>query len=211
METRARTIPSPHNRQLTIKVIPGHFATSHSHINQYIDMTGIKYRHMHAKMAGERLATALAGENIDTVVCLDRTQMIAAYLAEALSASPHGLNRGKEISLLEPEYNVNYQMVFSDNTQPLVWEKDILLLVASATTGKTASRAMQSLNYYGGRVRSIAAIFSASSEMKGIPVQALFSKEDLPGYETYSYSDCPLCKENKKIDALVSSCGYSKL
>ena len=45
MESRAIKIKSPKNSKISIKVIPGHFATNHSHINYYIDMTSIKHRH----------------------------------------------------------------------------------------------------------------------------------------------------------------------
>jgi orotate phosphoribosyltransferase len=42
MESRAIKIFSPMSKTLALKVIPGHFATSNSHINQYIDLTTMK-------------------------------------------------------------------------------------------------------------------------------------------------------------------------
>ena len=45
METRLHEIISNSNKKIKIGVIPGHFATNHSHVNYYIDMTGIKTHH----------------------------------------------------------------------------------------------------------------------------------------------------------------------
>ena len=42
MDARAVIVESKRNKELQIKIIPGHFATSHSHVNYYIDMTSIK-------------------------------------------------------------------------------------------------------------------------------------------------------------------------
>ena len=39
METRILEIKSKSNSKIKIGVIPGHFATNHSHVNYYIDMT----------------------------------------------------------------------------------------------------------------------------------------------------------------------------
>ena len=43
-------IPAKCNRKIELKAIPGHFATNHSHINYYLDMTPIKYRHTEAQL-----------------------------------------------------------------------------------------------------------------------------------------------------------------
>ena len=39
MKHESMKLTSSYNNQLYIKVMNGHFATNHSHINQYIDMT----------------------------------------------------------------------------------------------------------------------------------------------------------------------------
>ena len=44
MKHDAMKLTSSYNNQLYIKVMNGHFATNHSHINQYIDMTTLKVR-----------------------------------------------------------------------------------------------------------------------------------------------------------------------
>ena len=42
MEERQQIIESRSNSKISIGVIPGHFATNHSHVNHYVDMTSIK-------------------------------------------------------------------------------------------------------------------------------------------------------------------------
>lgn len=201
MESRALTVENKGDKRLTIRVIPGHFATSHSHVNYYLDITGLKSRHTQAKLAAELLAPLV--ETPETIVCLDRTAPLAAFLAECKGNG--------EVCILEPDFNINHQWVFPDNTQPMLWGKKVLLLLASATTGKTLSRARESLNYYGAKVQGIAAVFSAIASHEGLPVASLFGPADLPDYATYSSTDCPFCKKHLKLDALVSSLGYQKL
>ena len=213
MESRAIKIKSPKNCKISIKVIPGHFATNHSHINYYIDMTSIKHRHA---MAYEAAATmAMKYENntmIDTIVCMDGCEVIAAFLAHYLSKSGiMSMNDKSDISIITPEFNTNGQMIFRDNIQQMIWQKNILLLVASATTGKTINRSLECIKYYGGNVVGISAIFSAITEMGGVHIDTIFTPEDVPNYQTYSFKDCPDCQQKRKIDAIVNSYGYSKI
>ena len=42
MEGRMKTISSHKNNKIKMGIIPGHFATNHSHINYYVDLTTIK-------------------------------------------------------------------------------------------------------------------------------------------------------------------------
>ncbi|MDE5966139.1 MAG: hypothetical protein K2G89_04840 [Lachnospiraceae bacterium] len=49
MEKKAIKVVSRESSKLELKVIPGHFATNHSHINHYIDMTTIKCRQVAAQ------------------------------------------------------------------------------------------------------------------------------------------------------------------
>lgn len=39
MESREIMVKSKKNKKIEIGIIPGHFATNHSHINYYINMT----------------------------------------------------------------------------------------------------------------------------------------------------------------------------
>lgn len=49
MFENAIKIPSKINSKILLKVVPGHFATSHSHINYYMDMTRLKVGQREAK------------------------------------------------------------------------------------------------------------------------------------------------------------------
>ena len=59
MESRSIEIKSAQNSKLSIDIIPGHFATSHSHVNYYVDMTKIKHC---IAMAQEKAAATLASD-----------------------------------------------------------------------------------------------------------------------------------------------------
>ena len=55
MEERMVKFYSKENNNLALHAIPGHFATSHSHINYYIDVTSMKARVKEAKEAAKVL------------------------------------------------------------------------------------------------------------------------------------------------------------
>lgn len=213
METRTHDIFSKKDRNIRIGIIPGHFATNHSHVNYYIDMTSIKSSMRMARLAGVEIARKYRSATpVDTIICMEGTEIIGAFVAADLNQ--HGLadlNAGKDIHVLTPELNANNQMIFRDNTQSMVYGKNVLLLVSSSSTGKTIRRLTDCLDYYGGRLAGIAAIFSAMREVQGTTVTAIFTEEDIPNYDTYKPPNCELCKKKQKIDALVNSYGYSKI
>lgn len=209
MENRIQTIECPKNRRIKIGIIPGHFATNHSHVNYYVDMTSIKTSHKMAREAAAELAASYATTHIDTIICLEGTEMLAAFLAESLAGQ--GINSGSDIAVVTPELNMNNQMIFRDNTQKKIWGKQILLLISSASTGKSIMRAVDCLQYYNGSLAAIGAIFSAIEESHGLQVHSIFHAGDLPQYSSYSSSSCPMCKGGQKVDALINSFGYSKI
>mgnify|MGYP002564233340 CR=1 FL=1 len=213
METRIQEIAARSNSDIRIRVIPGHFATNHSHVNYYVDMTGIKSRYQMAKLAAVELAAAYApSTSIDTIICLEGTEMLGAFLADELANSESdGPNSGADICVVTPELNANNQMIFRDNTQNMIWGKRILLLISSASTGKTINRSIECLQYYSGRLVGIAAIFSAIDHVGETPVHSIFTAQDLPDYKTFLSTQCEQCKARQKIDAIVNSYGYSKI
>ena len=213
METRVREIKARKYPEISIKATPGHFATRHSHINYYVDVTEIKCYQKMAKQTGEALASQFSAQTpVDTIVCLDGAEAIAAFLASSLSRSDgRSVNSEADIAIVTPERNTSGQMIFRDNTQRMIWNKNVLLLVASATTGQTLNQAIDSIQYYSGRVSGIGALFSAIDRVKDIEVMSVFSTEDVPGYKTFSAADCPECRAGHKIDALVNDYGYSRI
>ena len=83
--------------------------------------------------------------------------------------------------------------------------------LASATTGRTVARALECIQYYGGMISGVSAIFSASDKVEGVEINHIFSAEDIENYQTFESSKCPMCARGEKIDAIVNSFGYSRL
>ncbi len=196
-----------------LRVAMGHFATNHSHINYYIDITFQKTRLSEAKdSAHELVANFINNTPVDTVLCLDGTAVLGACVADELTKTGfRTINAHQTIYVVEPEFNANSQIIFRDNIQPAIRGKHVLVLMASVTTGRTARRAVEAINYYGGEVAGVAAIYRAVDEVAGYPVRSIYSVADMPDYESYDFRDCPFCKKGRKLDALVNSYGYSAL
>ncbi|MCI5900701.1 MAG: phosphoribosyltransferase [Lachnospiraceae bacterium] len=213
MEKRAVKIHSKVNNNVILRVIKGHFATTHSHINYFMDMTGLKSRLSEAKGAAHVLARKYETTTVvDTIVCIDGCEVVGAYLADALTqAGVMSLNQHQTIYVSTPEYHTGGQLIFRDNTQMMIRGKNVILLMANVTTGKTLDRALECIEYYGGKTVGIAAIFSVINVARGIEINCIFSEKDVPDYMTYEPERCPLCQENVKIDAMVNSYGYSKI
>ena len=196
-----------------LRVARGHFATNHSHINYYIDITYQKTRLSEAEDVASQLVSHFINNTpVDTILCLDGTAVIGTCVADELTRSGfRTINAHKTIYVLEPEYNANSQIIFRDNIQPMIRGKHVLILMASVTTGFTAKRSIEAIGYYGGNVTGVAALYRAVDEVAGYPVRSIYSVADLPDYESYDYRECPYCKAGRKIDALVNSFGYSEL
>ena len=139
------TIRSSSNSNLEINAIPGHFVTSHSHINYYIDITAMKHDFTMAREAAETLAGRFSYEKpVDTIICMDGTEVIGAFLAQALAkSSAYTVNSQKNIYVVPPEFSTNGQIIFRDNLEPMIAGHHVLLLLASVTTGKTIHRALE--------------------------------------------------------------------
>ncbi|MGI5959501.1 MAG: phosphoribosyltransferase [Massiliimalia sp.] len=201
------------NSAVPLKITQGHFATNHSHVNCYIDMTTLKARQSEAELAAEALGTHYITDTVvDTILCLDGTQIIGAYLAQELSKTGiMSINAHQTIYIVTPEHDTNGQMIFRDNIQPMIRGKHVLILTASITTGITVRKSMECIQYYGGVTTGISAIFSALDQVEGMDVRSIFTRNDIPEYEGYSSHECPLCRQGQKLDALVNGYGYSKL
>jgi len=199
--------------KVPLRLARGHFATNHSHINYYIDITYQKTRISEAKDSAYQLVSNFINDTpVDTVLCLDGTAVLGTCVAEELTKTGfRTINMHQTIYVVEPEYNANSQIIFRDNIKPMIQGKHVLVLMASVTTGFTAKRSIEAIGYYGGYVAGVAAIYRAVDEVAGYPVRSVYSVADLPDYESFDYRDCPYCKQGKKIDALVNSFGYSAL
>ena len=196
-----------------LKVTPGHYATNHAHTNYYLDMTTLKARTNEA----QGIAKALVGlylydTVIDTIICMEGTEVIGAFLSEELTKSGFlSMNSHKTSYVVRPEFNSNSQIIFRDNLVPMIRDKHVIALMASVTTGLAVNKVLESIQYYGGILQGVSSVFSAVEQVGGVPVKAVFGKKDVPDYRFYDYHDCPMCKAGKKLDALVNAFGYSAL
>ena len=213
MENRMVKFYSKESNMLALHAIPGHFATSHSHINYYVDVTSIKTRVSEAMEAAKVLYAHMTRVSyIDTIVCMDGTEMIGAFLSQQIEKGGIlSTNRHETIYVVSPEINNNNQMLFRDNNKGAIAGKHVVLLLATTTTGETIRRSLECIRYYGGIVENVASIFSTVDSVDGVQVESLFDGNDVMNYEAYSAHECPFCKKGQKIEAMVNGFGYSKL
>jgi orotate phosphoribosyltransferase len=206
------SLPIRHGKA-PLRHVRGHFATNHSHINYYIDITYQKTRLSEAKDSAHELVSHFINNTpVDTILCLDGTAMLGGCVADELTKTGfRTINAHETIYVIEPEMNNQSMILLRDNIQSMVKGKHVLVLMASMTTGFTAKRSIEAIDYYGGYVAGVAAIYRAVDEVAGYPVRSVYSVADLPDYESYDYRECPYCKAGKRIDALVNSFGYSAL
>ena len=203
--------PTP-GSNLKLRVAHGHFATSHSHNNYYIDFAITKHRLSEAREAAIELAGSFRTSTVvDTILCLDGTEVIGACMASELTkAGITNANAHRTIYVLPPEHTSGSQLIFRDNTAPMIVGKHVLVLAASVTTGYTAKAAIEAIRYYNGIAVGISAIYSCVEECEGFPIVSIFNtKNDLMDYESHDSHDCPLCKAGVKLDALVNAHGIS--
>lgn len=200
-------------QNLRLRVLKGHFATSHSHINYYIDVTMQKSRLSEAQaVAHELMGYYNTSTIVDTVLCLDGMEVVGTCLADELTKSGFSsINAHQTIYVVTPEHTSGSQLIFRDNTAPMIKGKNVLILAASVTTGYTANAAVEAVKYYGGNVAGISSIFATVDECAGYTVRSVFNPNDLGDYASYPAHQCPQCAKGERIDALVNSYGFSKI
>ncbi len=213
MEKRMVKFYSRENNKLALHASSGHFATSNSHINYYIDVTSIKTRVREAKEAAAILSTRVNPMSyVDTIVCMDGTEVIGAFLAELLEQRKVlSTNIHETLYVVEPELNNSNQIMFRDNMKDKIAGKHVVLLLDTTTTGETIRRSVEAIRYYGGIVEKVVSLFSTINGINGMSIDTIFTAEDIPGYQAYEPHDCPFCKKGIPIEAMVNGFGYSKL
>ena len=81
------TMPIRHG-SAPLRVARGHFATNHSHINYYVDITYQKTRLSEAKDSARQLVANFVNDTpVDTILCLDGTGVVGTCLAQELTKS----------------------------------------------------------------------------------------------------------------------------
>jgi len=213
MENKSFSIELEKNPKISIKVIPGHFSASNTHSNHYLDVSRLKSNAQVAQDVARELAVPyLTSTIVDAVVCMDRTTVVGAFLAEELFM--HGImviNAGSEIHVFAPMSNVNGKLVFHDSMLDRILNKNVVLLVASISSGRTLNTAMECLDYYGANLVGVSALFLGSLHKPQREINALFTSEDIPDYKLFSPDKCEMCKSGQKLDAMVTSEGYTYL
>ncbi len=208
------TITSERDPRVFIHAMPGHFVSANNHINYYIGTSDIKHNHEVSVDAAMLLSEYYNTYEIEinTVLCLYETQALGAYLAHELSRptmmSP---NPTREIFVVGSEYDAAGNLIFRDNLIRMIKDQNVLILISCITSGRTVERAMESVQYYGGNVMGVSAVFSAVNEINGLPVNTIFDMEDLPSYAFYHATDCPMCQRGDAVDAISNGYGYSML
>lgn len=198
---------------VSLNVAKGHFATRNSHTNYFVDVTRQQSCIRDAEAVAQQLTQRLTQQMmVDTILCMDGTRVIGTCLAQKLTQGGfRSINAGKEIYVLRENVGTNGKLIFRDNARFMLEGKNVLLLLASVTTGGTVRRGIECVKYYQGNVAGIAAIYSHQKEIDGIPITSLFDTNDLPGYASYLPEECPMCKERQELDAVVDKFGYSAL
>lgn len=230
-------IKSRLNSEIELTVMPGHFSSDRYHVNYYIDMTSLKTRVKSAKKIAEAIAqqymkkvniqarynssliemgslTAMGAnvKPVDTIICMDGCEVIGAYLAEEfMKVGVPNRTQHNSVYVVTPEFDNAGQMVVRKNVKDLIKGRNVLVVLASAMSGRTISKAMGTILAYGGKVTGLSVIFGNVEEVDGYPVYSVFTHEDIPNFTLSNPDDCPDCKAGKKLTAVVNSYGYELL
>jgi orotate phosphoribosyltransferase len=213
MENVAFNVPLDENPHIYLGVIPGHFTTSYAHVNHYLDLNEIKSNMLMAReVAKELTAPYLSKIHVDTIVCMERTEVVGAFLAEELvrGGAPEFTNDGS-IHIVQPINSVNGNLIFQGSTAGWITGKNIILLAATISSGRTVRKALECLAFYGGKPIGISTLFLASKERQDEMVHPLFIADDIPDYSIWGPAECELCKCGVKLDAIISSEGYTRI
>ncbi len=202
-----------HGMETPLRVWKGHFATTHSHTNYFLDLTALKARAKEAHEIADALQSKyLYGMVIDTIVCGEGTEVIGAYLAEDLTKSGFlNMNAHKTIYIVRPEYDSNAQVIFRDNVRQMVAGKHVLILEGNISTGKAAKGLIEAILYYKGAISAVSAVFSPIDSIDQYPVFSVFSKQDVPDYIYADPHECPMCRASQRLDGLINTFGISIL
>ncbi len=167
-----------------------------------------------AKAVARELVSAYQHSTIvDTVLCLDGTQVIGTCLANELTKDGFAnLNAHQTIYVITPEYTTGSQIIQRDNLAPMVKGKHVLI------PGRFHHHRLHRAGRCGGRELLRRAwwpgfrlFLPPPTSAWGYPVTSIFDPASLPDYASFDSRDCPMCKAGQHIDALVNSFGYSAL
>ena len=225
-------IKSKVNSDVELSVMPGHFSSDRFHVNYYIDMSSLKMRvtevkkvaaamaqqyikkvNIDSKYMSDFVSSSLANtanvKPIDTIICMDGCEVIGAYLAEELTKAglPNNTTHNS-LYVVTPEFDNRGQMVVRRNIKDMIKGRNVLVVLASAMSGRTITKAIGTILAYGGKVTGLSVIFGNVEEVDGYPVYSVFTQDDIPNFKLSDPDDCQDCKDGKKLDGVVNSYGY---
>jgi len=213
MENRAFSVNLEKNPKIAIKVIPGHFTASSTHTNHYLDLGSLKSNAMIARDAARELAIPyLSNTIVDTIVCIERTEVIGAYLAqELLEGGARIMNDGGEISVVTPIVNDIGTLNFKSSMVKQIVNKNVVLLSTWVLSGRTLDRVLDCLSYYSAKIAGISTLFLVPDKTPEQNINALFTSLDIENFKLFSPRECEMCKSGQRLDALISSEGYTRI
>ena len=103
---------------LHLRVATGHFAAGNRHCNYFIDVAWPRARLSEARAVADNICAHYYTDTVvDTILCLDGTEVIGACLADALSKGDFiNMNAHKTIYVVTPEILNGNQMILRDRT-----------------------------------------------------------------------------------------------
>jgi len=212
MEFKATSISLAKNPKIAINILSGHFSTNNAHSNCYIDFSQLKCNSLLARDVARELAIPyISSTPIDTIVCMEKTSVIGAFLAdELMQEGASVINSGNEIYVVSPFNNAYGNWVFPNNRTEWIKDKNVLVLVATVSSGRALNSVLECISYYSGKITGISALYSVSPDSHQHHINALFSPDDIEGYQLFAPGECLMCRNGQKLDALINSEGYTK-
>ncbi|MCL2187022.1 MAG: hypothetical protein FWB86_14415 [Treponema sp.] len=213
MEDKTYSISLAKNPLIAVNITPGHFTTNNVHTNNYLDVSELKSNTQIARdVAREMAIPYLSSTLVDTIVCMERMEVVGAYLAQELNQDGTSvMNTGRSIHVVSPMTNAYGKLIFADSAVKWINGKNVLLLISTVSSGRVLNITIECINYYGGILAGVSALYRASEIKIPQMVNCLFTADDIPGYKLYDTNTCELCKGGQKLDAIISSEGYTKL
>jgi len=213
MDINSFSFPLERNPGILIRGIPGHFSTSVNHTNYFLDVSTLKANAAIAQAVAKELAAPYKTTTlVDTIVCMENTKVIGAYLAQVLlRKGKTTINSGGDINVVTPMNSIDGKLLFYDNELEWIKDKHVLLLTASVSSGRTLNSALECISYYEGIITGISALFLCTGTMPHLKINALFTSDNIPGYKAQTTGECELCKSGQKLDALISSEGFKRI
>ena len=213
MDTRTFSVSLAKNPIIALNVTPGHFTTNNAHTNCYLDVSELKSDTAVARDVAREIAIPyLSTTLIDTIVCMEKMEVIGAYLAQELAQDGTSvMNTGKSIHVVSPVNNAYGKLIFPDSAAKWINGKNVLILIATVSSGRSLGITIECVNYYGGNVMGVSALYRASEDKTGVSVNCLFTSESIPDYKLFKPADCEMCKKGEKLEGIISYEGYSKI